>query len=768
MERNSTEVKGQLIQSIYVNGPIKFAHYDTQIFIDRLTDEIVKTIKGRDHLISRYARKMKILVNLFGTDFDIHNVSKSDLKHWYEEFCTTNKETDYAVSMMKCIMDVLTAGIFELHHPSIQGLKELYLQTEGKPYPFKNTIYVALCSEKTFDCFRFFTYQTSDGKEHLTFYEFGTDNKFLQNLLIDFLKCHPHYCGVKKSIYYRFFADFDKNLFGKPFNNIMDFDIHTFNTMIFIYRSDRDLLGCLKEFCRYIFEMQGENPTITIRDGIIKDAFQLQNFMKLYLDGYRCVLYNPIEDYPSIDRWILYPNGEENKGNLTRAYKPGYFDFSVINDSVLKDALKRWIWESSITFPNKISDFNHIRNFIQFREGWNVRCYRLGVRLGNPEADVKTSSNIMAEEVLAYVIRFQKLNKSTSAAYKSILNRFFSYLKENGLYNVDDVVFDYLTERNVPINQNIPAVPKEEFNKLVQTINEQFNNSDMDKLMYIIFCIQTLTPLRINSILNLKTDCIRETVRTGIYSITAKTKTNSSENRDIQIPKNVVRLIELAEKITEDAREAASDSLKNYLFLIDGRYGTGHQIITLDRYSKWIAEMCKLAGIPRYTSRNLRKTYMTALVEKAVENNVSLMSLKALTDHVKIDTTENYYVRENIRNYLEATKNIVIGDLKIVGKIESDHILFDEKDIVNDNCGYCRNPECNVMGTANCLMCQGFVTTPKHIPFFHEAVSIIDKKMMESSSQHDKEHLYTLKRLYACYLEQLYLEKEKTKDECIK
>ena len=78
----------------------------------------------------------------------------------------------------------------------------------------------------------------------------------------------------------------------------------------------------------------------------------------------------------------------------------------------------------------------------------------------------------------------------------------------------------------------------------------------------------------------------------------------------------------------------------------------------------------------------------------------------------------------------------------------------------DDGCGYCRNPECNVLGTANCLMCRGFVTTPAHIAQFEEALAILTRQIIDNENLHDKEHLYAVKRLYAAYLEQLYIRKE--------
>lgn len=165
--------------------------------------------------------------------------------------------------------------------------------------------------------------------------------------------------------------------------------------------------------------------------------------------------------------------------------------------------------------------------------------------------------------------------------------------------------------------------------------------------------------------------------------------------------------------------------------------------------------------MPKYSAENLRKKYMTTIVENAIKKNVSLMKLKDLTGHASIDTTENHYVKTKIRDYLEATRHVEIGNIEVVGEVVEEYDDgLGKTNIVNEECGYCRNDECNIMGTINCLRCKGFVTTPSHIPFFNEAISNLNIKINNTTSEHDREHLYAVKRLYVAYLEKLYLKKE--------
>ena len=249
----------------------------------------------------------------------------------------------------------------------------------------------------------------------------------------------------------------------------------------------------------------------------------------------------------------------------------------------------------------------------------------------------------------------------------------------------------------------------------------------------------------------------------GIYALEVKVKTSDGDEKDIQISKEVKRLVEVALSLTKETRNNAPSEQKHYLFLVNNQKDF-YRSIPSRSYAKYLHDCCNEVGIPRYSAQNLRKTYYTNLVENAIKNNVSLMSLKELTGHANIDTTENYYVKENIRNYLEATYGVEIGNMPVVGTVATDYPEAKHEDIVNDGCGYCRNPECNVLGTANCLMCKGFITTPKHIAQFEEAINILSQQIVDNENPHDKEHLYAVKRLYAAYLEQLYIRKEEAEN----
>ena len=337
-------------------------------------------------------------------------------------------------------------------------------------------------------------------------------------------------------------------------------------------------------------------------------------------------------------------------------------------------------------------------------------------------------------------------------------------MNDADIYRTEIAAFEYLSTsgKGTKPKQEILPVPKDDFMKLIAKLEEKAQNNTLHMLYYIVFCLNTLTPLRISSILDLDDNCLVEKSK-GIYALEVKVKTSDGDEKDIQISKEVKRLVEVALSLTKETRNNAPAEQKHYLFLVNNQKDF-YRSIPSRSYANYLHNCCDEAGISRYSAQNLRKTYYTNLVENAIKNNVSLMSLKELTGHANIDTTENYYVKENIRNYLEATYGVEIGNIPVVGTVATEYPEAKHEDIVNDGCGYCRNPECNVLGTANCLMCKGFITTPKHIAQFEEAINILSQQIVDNENPHDKEHLYALKRLYAAYLEQLYIRKEEAEN----
>lgn len=598
----------------------------------------------------------------------------------------------------------------------------------------------------------------------LTLLDFDTDNRFIQDLLIEYH--HSQHDVIPRVYQLDFF-----NRFAESLDYQLPSDIYGFNADTLL-KQEKFFAAIRREpelenrfFYRFILNKQGDKKTISIADGLTIGYIMSEGLAKYFVNGYRYVPLNPNEPVPSIDLWAISPNGLEQTTATDKPEHLRYLNFTRISNPTVRQAAKQWFWsEAKAGFENRCRNALYIMEFFEYRETLRSMYLDKFVQVRS-ETDLDTANTVLTEEVVMYTNEWNE--KLTSQSYTSRmvpLKLFLQFMNDNGIYKTEVAAFEYLDTggKGTKPKQEILPVPKDDFMKLIAKLEEKAQNNTLHMLYYIVFCLNTLTPLRISSILDLDDNCLVEKSK-GIYALEVKVKTSDGDEKDIQISKEVKRLVEVALSLTKETRNNAPAEQKHYLFLVNNQKDF-YRSIPSRSYAKYLHDCCNEVGIPRYSAQNLRKTYYTNLVENAIKNNVSLMSLKELTGHANIDTTENYYVKENIRNYLEATYGVEIGNMPVVGTVATDYPEAKHEDIVNDGCGYCRNPECNVLGTANCLMCKGFITTPKHIAQFEEAINILSQQIVDNENPHDKEHLYAVKRLYAAYLEQLYIRKEEAEN----
>ena len=589
---------------------------------------------------------------------------------------------------------------------------------------------------------------------------FDTDDRFIQDLLIEYY--HFQHDVIPEWYQLGFF-----NHFAESLDYRLPSDIYGFNADTLL-KQEKFFAGLHRKselenryFYRFILNKQGDKKTISIADGLTIEYIMSKEFARRFLNGYRYVPLNPNEPVPTTDLWTISPNGLEQTTAYDKPEDLRYLDFTRISNPIIRQAAKQWFWtENKAGFGTRCRNVIYIMKFFEYRDILRSMYLDKFVQ-ARAGTGLDTANTILTEEVIMYTNEWNE--KLTSQSYTTRIvpvKLFLQFMNDNEIYKTEIAAFEYLDTagKGTKASKEIMPVPKNELIKLIAELEAKAQNNTLHMLYYIVFCLNTLTPLRISSILDLDYDCVTEKSK-GIYAVNVKVKTSGGDEKLIQISKEVKRLIEVAVSLTAETRACAPDNLKHYLFLVNSRMDFYRSIPHIS-YINYLRECCIAAGIPLLSPRNLRKTYYTNLVENAIRNNVSLMSLKELTGHANIDTTENYYVKESIRNYLEATYGVEIGSIPIVGTVIADYPEAKHEDIVNDGCGYCRNPECNVMGTANCLMCKGFITTPKHITQFEEAITILAQQIVSNENPHDKEHLYAVKRLYAAYLEQLYIRKE--------
>ena len=739
-----------------------FSILETQFFVDSLYKACDKYCSSREaSQINGYRRILGLYILSLDQDFDVKSIDGHYLANFYNK---TKGRREYVTPVTRDMIR-LCFEMNKIHewHPELNIIAEVVSPYWDDIQSIHNLVIPFLDgSYNPKKCQLYKANSITTGNPIITMLNFDTENRFIQDLLMEFR-------AIQHNVQLRVFQiDFFRR-FAESLDYNLPQDIYGFNkdTLIkqelFFYAIRREAELENRFFYRFILEKQGDKKTITINDGISIGYLMSENFVSRYSEGYRYIPINPNEPVPFIDKWAISPNGLEQTVASDKPEHIRYIDFTRIAEKSVRNAAKAWFWnEAKAGFENRQRNTLYIIEFFEYRGKLRDMYFDKFVQ-ARAGTELDLQHTVLSEEIIAYTSEWNEILTSQSYISRMVpLKLFLQYMNDNDIYRTEKAAFEYLNTsgRGVKPKQEIMPVPKEDFVKLISKLEEKAQNNTLHMLYYIVFCLNTLTPLRISSILDLTDDCLVEK-RRGIYAIEVKVKTSDGDEKAIQISKEVKRLIEVALSLTAETRKKAPVNQKHYLFLVNNQKDF-YRSIPSRSYHKYLHDCCAEAGIPNYSAQNLRKTYYTNIIENAIKNNVSLMSLKELTGHANIDTTENYYVKENIRNYLEATYGVEIGNMPVVGTVVSEYPEGKHEDLVNDGCGYCRNPECNILGTANCLMCpaKGFVTTPKHIPQFEEALIVLNKQIMENNNPHDKEHLYAVKRLYVAYLEQLYIRKE--------
>ena len=152
---------------------------------------------------------------------------------------------------------------------------------------------------------------------------------------------------------------------------------------------------------------------------------------------------------------------------------------------------------------------------------------------------------------------------------------------------------------------------------------------------------------------------------------------------------------------------------------------------------------------------------MTKAEEFIVRNQLSDMQQNILSGHRTTETDHRYYTDTDIRTLLESVHGIIIGNVDVNGRIidESDNVVSVENSVSN-GCGYCSNSTCNDYSMLDCLMCKHFVTTISRLPYFEEAIKMIDHRIENTVITHDKEDLVNIKRLYVGFINEILKRRE--------
>lgn len=474
-----------------------------------------------------------------------------------------------------------------------------------------------------------------------------------------------------------------------------------------------------------------------------------KNYAKYRPFGAVPVIYNKFDKVPKYDFWLIIPNGDI-KGSTRLNYSSLLStDFSLIKNKGIRELVKQYIWYGNKNIISKVKDFRNLK-------------YSLNMLFPEEEVIYKEITINDCAKFKSYLMANYSV-PDTRADYMSSLKAFVKFVKERKLIEVDKNCILCLTSPGILNKNKAKGCSKEDLIKIAKVLEQRKNNSITDLQKYVIFHLCLNTEFRISQIMNLKIDCVKESLKKNEYVIVSNTKVSGGMVVEQPCARIVKNIIDDYLQVTAGFREQCPDKkIKQNLFIDKDPVTDVYSSISIWNMTKWLNELCIELNINNINTSNLRITYITNAKEYILKNNLSDANLLGITGHKSVDMINNHYFQEKIRDALQATHNVIIGDVDINGNIvkNKDLIHSNNENIVENGCGYCQSEFCDLNGPLSCLLCKHFATTIDRIPFFKKQIDILDESILKATIPHDKEDIVAIKRLFLRYLEELINVKE--------
>lgn len=559
----------------------------------------------------------------------------------------------------------------------------------------------------------------------------------------------------KKSAY----ALFETALGNIKINDVGDLSIDTLIKQCLYFCDDPNsvyIWSALKSV--YLGLAESIVPDLFQKSGINLKVVYRTRFISEMLKGYRVTPYVKWDRTPEYDKWLLvYDNSKEINSSVTTS-ECKQFDFSNVCHTY-KAFFKDYIWNADMGIESKCTRFRQLQVFFDYLNELETGKI-LSVFCRKKDVGIITPGKIQAFK--AKMLSDYGYGNTSSGYLTAVTSVVKYYSTIHPEVCKSDLIFSLKNSTYNSIN-TARALSEDELNRLVNEVNYCKDNIE-DELCSIIVHLLITTELRISNILALRVDCIKEAYKRNQYILVSRNKTAGKNMIEIPIPLETKKLIERAISLSETCRCECTQEIADFIFIVDdNRYLTirnRKKLISKEKVNGFIKKCCVKAGISdSITTGNLRDTHVTTVIVQREQKNMPELSQKILNGHRTTTVDYNHYLDKTVslRRVLEATNNIIIGDVDINGNILSDDNKYNETELVEHDCGYCSMESCNMYSMLGCLMCKNFVTTPSRLPYFERYIELLDKKILESDIPHDKEDAVNIKRLISAYIEKIYI-----------
>lgn len=462
-------------------------------------------------------------------------------------------------------------------------------------------------------------------------------------------------------------------------------------------------------------------------------------------------------------------------GKINKFIKNGYVFMALENEAVIK-APERVVFLrrnldrfSTKTWPNDFFSLDLSGLEIVYRKAilsWaltNRTTIRLPENLSYIAKTLRKLSTLKSEngnsiesitrEELTEIAYDSDKNRSEFSDGIYIIRNFFSYAESKNLLSVENGAMLILSPQKKKKGLGGHVAEKNWINDVNGILQEKAlsDTSYYELVHYVAFRLSLVVPLRISQILSLR---IGNIVRrsNGKCVIIDESKTSKGNSTVYALTDGIARLIFLLIEKTGKIREKCTNcNTADFIFIYWSHSYSEVKVATKVTFRKYLErpELGNEKG-EYLSARLLRCTVLTGLRMWCEENHVSPHITNIITCHSDSKVIfENYYDYTNAGN----------GDIgyEITGDFEKS-ITMDPEEFKSELIKEAFNPEdCDFRKKGfqcpfTCLICEHFVATKDHLPYFRERLHITEKRIESASDSRQKEELELFKKLYSLYI----------------
>lgn len=564
-----------------------------------------------------------------------------------------------------------------------------------------------------------------------TIFSYGADPELIHFLEEFRIKEFSTHYGAAVRGFNRFFNQYFDN---RTPSDLYDFSEESFEKdvqiiMDVVSSSDKYTPGFLRDLYKEIISDGYGNFSVFVRE-----MFDYNNFISDIKKGFKVVIYNPVNDIPEGDKWLIWKDNNFYK-----------FDFSEIIFDAKKLALKGYIWqESSPSLANKKKTLPRYMLFLNLLKN--------GIPL-----------EITPSNVIEFTQSLGSMSSTSKHVFISSIKDFVNYMKACDLCSISDIAMSLFKAENVRSTGYKDSYSakeiKEILNKMDQFISMQSGIMKSNyQLRKIMVQIANETPVRSENISRLKLNCLEKIGDSNKYYLHYNPK-NYVDDR-IPLTDNVFNLFKQAIELTKPLRKIKSNN-NEFIFIYERKRGSTIDVISSNRVSAFVNQICDELGIPKRGLKGVRNHYMNKVTKVAgSKGSNGVQMLESLSRH-SLAVHFNNYSDIDLDTICTEMYGITVGVRDLKGVISRKDSIYEKKSIVLQGRGFCTVSTCEDRTLCDCLMCRRFKTTPSCIPFFEEEIKKIEERIACASSDEEVKFLNAMKSLNLKYLTELYKAVEK-------